>query len=56
MHDSVSTALIQTPEMARDVELTWSADSLPRLCQWASPPEAAGSWGSNRATCSDVGA
>jgi hypothetical protein len=42
VHDSLSTAVIRTPEMARDVELTWSAGSLPRLCQWVFPTR--GGW------------
>ncbi len=42
VHGSLSTAVIRTPEMARDVELTWSADTLPRLFQWVFPTR--GGW------------
>ncbi|MBA2530695.1 MAG: DUF4432 family protein [Nocardioidaceae bacterium] len=42
VHNSLSTAVIQTPGTPRDVELTWSADTLPRLCQWVFPTR--GGW------------
>lgn len=37
-----ATALLRTPGMDRDVEVTWSADTLPRLCQWVFPTR--GGW------------
>lgn len=42
VHNSLATALIRTPGMARDVEVTWSAETLPRLCQWVFPTR--GGW------------
>ena len=40
--DGVATARLRTPGMDRDVELTWTADTLPRLCQWVFPTR--GGW------------
>lgn len=42
VHDAVATAVVKTLGSPRDVELTWSAATLPRLFQWVFPTR--GGW------------
>jgi hypothetical protein len=40
--DGVAIAVISTPSMERDIEVSWSQGTLPRLCQWVFPTR--GGW------------